>query len=325
MKTITITSVLLMLLTSSQVHSQEKKEPRGKAIVEIYTNFHSGFGAARNDRGFELERSYIGYQYHWGHSITVKGVIDVGVSDVVDGYQNIAYIKNALISWNAGAFTLNGGLITNTQFNYQENFWGYRYMKMVLQDYYKFASSADLGLSASYKFADWISMDAIVVNGEGYKKIQKNSGLQYGIGATLTPINSLTMRLYGSINERAEKSLENINIYAAFLGYKREKFSIGAEYNRIENMSNIKNHHLDGVSIYSTIKIADKVNGFLRYDNLWSKDGWNSAKDESTYMAGVEYRPCRYVKIAPNFRYDQAKGAAIKDRCMAYINCFFGF
>ena len=95
-----------MLLTSSQVHSQEKKEPRGKAIVEIYTNFHSGFGAARNDRGFELERSYIGYQYHWGHSITVKGVIDVGVSDVVDGYQNIAYIKNALISWNAGAFTL---------------------------------------------------------------------------------------------------------------------------------------------------------------------------------------------------------------------------
>ena len=30
--------------------------------------------------------------------------------------------------------------------------------------------------------------DAIVVNGEGYKKIQKNDGLMYGIGATITPI-----------------------------------------------------------------------------------------------------------------------------------------
>lgn len=320
-----IAGFLACIATMVQAQETESKKTQGKAIIQVFGNFHAGFGSENENRGFELDRSYLGYQYSIGKSLEIKAVMDVGKSRDVGDLQRIAYIKNAQIKWKSGDFTLHGGLISTTSFKVQEDFWGYRYMKMVLQDYYKFASSADLGLSASYKFADWISMDAIVVNGEGYKKIQKNSGLQYGIGATLTPINGLTMRLYGSINERAEKSLENINIYAAFLGYKREKFSIGAEYNRIENMSNIKNHHLDGVSIYSTIKIADKVNGFLRYDNLWSKDGWNSAKDESSYLAGVEYRPCRYVKIAPNFRYDQAKGAAIKDRCMAYINCFFGF
>lgn len=321
-------SILLLSLSlalASTASAQQSDSPKGKAIINVFGNFHTGFGSANDDRGFELDRSYLGYQYTFDNGLSFKAVMDVGKSSDVGDLQRIAYIKNAQVSWTNGRLSLNGGLISTTSFKVQEDFWGYRYMKMVLQDYYKFASSADLGLSLSYKFADWLSMDAIVVNGEGYKRLQKADGLQYGVGATLTPAKGLALRLYGSINEKSESALENINIYALFAGYKHERFSIGAEYNRVENMNNVKDQNIDGVSFYSTIKLGGKLNGFLRYDNIFSKDDWNAAKDEVTYMAGVEYRPCKYVKISPNLRYHEAKTAVGEDKLMAYISCYFGF
>lgn len=320
-----LAGLLACIGITAQAQNATADEPKGKAIINVFGNFHTGFGAENDKRGFDMERSYFGYQYSFDNGISIKAVIDVGKSNDVDDLNRIAFIKNALVSWKHNRLTLNGGMISTTSFKVQEDFWGYRYMKMVLQDYYKYASSADLGLSATYKFADWISADVIIVNGEGYKKLQVKDGLQYGLGTTLTPTKGLTIRLYGSINERPDQTMENINIYAAFVGYKREKFSIGAEYNRIENMSNVKNHNLDGVSLYSTIKLAHKLNGFLRYDNIWSKDDWNAAKDEATYMAGIEFHPCKYVKITPNFRYHQAKGADVKDQYYLYVSCFFGF
>lgn len=301
-----------------------ENESKGKPIIQVYGNFHSGFGAANDDRGFELDRSYLGYQYKLNKSIEFKAVMDVGQSSDVDDMHRIAYIKNAQVKWTTGRLTLNGGLISTTGFKVQEDFWGYRYIKKVMQDQYGYGSSADLGLSLSYRFADWISADVMVANGEGYKKIQKNDGLQYAVGATLTPCKGLTLRLYGSMNEKSKSSEKDSYVYAIFAGYRHSRFSIGAEYNRIENMKHVDNHHLDGVSAYATVVCHPKLKAFVRYDNLFSKNDWNLGKDEATYTAGVEYRPCKYIKIAPNFRYHEAKAADVKDRYMAYISCSFG-
>ena len=147
---------------TAQAQDAKVEEPKGKAIVQVFGNFHSGFGETNNDRGFELERSYLGYEYKLVDGLSVKGVMDIGKSSDVSDYQRIAYIKNAMVSWKKGNFTLNGGLISTTQFNFQEKFWGYRYIMKSFQDEYKFGSSADLGLSASCKFADWVSADAII-------------------------------------------------------------------------------------------------------------------------------------------------------------------
>ena len=165
-----------MTCLTSFVSAQETDEtPKGKAIIQVFGNFHSGFGQDNDNRGFELDRSYLGYQYDLGKGLQIKGVMDIGQSNDVSDYHRIAYIKNAQISWKTGKFTLNGGLISTTQFNFQEKFWGYRYIMKSFQDQYKFGSSADLGISASYQLADWISADAIIVNGEGYKKSKRTT------------------------------------------------------------------------------------------------------------------------------------------------------
>ena len=309
------------------VQAQEVKtdEAKGKAIVQIFGNFHAGFGDHNNDMGFELDRSYLGYEYKLVDGLTVKGVMDIGMSKNVDDYHRIAYIKNAMISWKKGNLTLNGGLISTTQFNFQEKFWGYRYIMKSFQDQYKFGSSADLGLSVSYKFADWISADAIVVNGEGYKKIQVNDGLNYGLGVTLTPVKGFQIRLYGGFNNSGTEGKANTVNMAALAGYKHDKFTIGAEYNHMLNSTYTKGNEQFGYSLFGSVKVAKYADIYARFDDLYSNNDWNIAKDERAAILGAQFKLGKYVKIAPNFRMSIPKADGAKNAYSAYINCYFGF
>ena len=326
MKTKVILAGLLACIgITAQAQDVKTEEPKGKAIVQVFGNFHTGFGAENDDRGFELERSYFGYEYNFGNGLSAKAVMDIGKSSDVSDYQRIAYIKNAMVTWKKGGLTLNGGLISTTQFNFQEKFWGYRYIMKSFQDEYKFGSSADLGISAAYKFADWVSADAIIVNGEGYKKIQKNDGLNYGLGVTLTPVKGFQIRLYGGLNESGEDNKKDIANLAAFVGYKHEKFTIGAEYNQMWNASYTDGADQNGYSIFASAKLSKIADIYARFDDLYSKNDWNIKKDECAAILGAQFKLGKYVKIAPNFRMSIPKAEGAKNGYSAYVNCYFGF
>ena len=326
MKTKVIMAGLIACIgITAQAQDAKVEEPKGKAIVQVFGNFHSGFGANNDDRGFELERSYLGYEYKLGDGLSVKGVMDIGKSSDVSDYQRIAYIKNAMVSWKKGDFTLNGGLISTTQFNFQEKFWGYRYIMKSFQDQYKFGNSADLGISAAYKFADWVSADAIIVNGEGYKKIQKNNGLNYGLGLTLTPVKGFQVRLYGGLNESGQDGKSDVVNMAAFAGYKCDRFTIGAEYNHMLNASNTKGNDQFGYSAFASVKVAKNADIYARFDDLYSKNDWNISKDEQAAIIGAQFKLGKYVKVAPNFRMSMPKADGAKNEYSAYVNCYFGF
>ena len=324
-KNVILAGLLACMGITAQAQDAKTDEPKGKAIVQVFGNFHTGFGAENDDRGFELERSYLGYEYKLNKNLTVKGVMDIGKSSDVSDYHRMAYIKNAMISWKTGNLTLSGGLISTTQFNFQEKFWGYRYIMKSFQDQYKFGSSADLGISATYKFADWLSADAIIVNGEGYKKVQKNDGLNYGLGTTFTPAKGLQIRLYGGLNESGEQGKENIVNMAAFAGYKSDKFTIGAEYNKMWNASYKESQDQYGYSVFASAKLDKKTEVYARFDDLCSKDDWNKAKDEQAAILGAQFKLGKYVKMAPNVRMSMPKADGLDNRYSAYINCYFGF
>jgi hypothetical protein len=324
-KTMIMAGLLACMGITAKAQDTKSEEPKGKAIVQVFGNFHTGFGAENDDRGFELDRSYLGYEYKFGNGLSVKGVMDIGKSSDVSDYQRIAYIKNAMVSWKTGNLSLYGGLISTTQFNFQEKFWGYRYIMKSFQDQYKFGSSADLGISATYQFANWISADAIIVNGEGYKKLQKNDGLNYGLGVTLTPVKGLQIRLYGGLNESGEDGKKDVANLAAFVGYKHEKFTIGAEYNQMWNASFKDDAGQNGYSIFASAKLSQVTNLYARFDNLYSQNDWNISKDESAAILGAQFKVGKYVKIAPNFRMSMPKADGANNSYTAYINCYFGF
>ena len=324
MKATGFIAAALLLFTGIGAQAQEmENEPKGKAIVEIYTNFHSGFGVVNDDRGFELDRSYLGYEYTFGKGVSVKGVLDIGQSKDIDDYHHFAYIKNALIKWEIGRFTLQGGMIGTTQFNYQEKFWGYRYIYKSFQDQYKFGSSADLGISASYRIAKWIEADVIIANGEGYKLIQVDNGLLYGVGTTIKPFKGMSIRLYASLNEGTKGEKDIIN-YAMFAGYKHKYFSLGVEYNIMRNNRRIEGQNLYGFSMYASGSINSWFDLYARADGLMSGDDWNKEKDEVAIITGAQFKLGKYVKIAPNFRMSIPSAENQKNRYYAYISCYFG-
>lgn len=326
MKTKVIMAGLLACIgIGAQAQTTQTEEPKGKAIVQVFGGIHADFDSDAYNVGFQLDRSYLGYEYNFGNGLSAKAVMDIGKSSDVSDYQRIAYIKNAMVSWKHGGLTLNGGLISTTQFNFQEKFWGYRYIMKSFQDEYKFGSSADLGISVAYKFADWISADAIIVNGEGYKKIQINNGFNYGLGLTLTPVKGFQIRVYGGMNDSGEEGKKSTANLAAFVGYKHEKFTIGAEYNHMWNASYTEGADQNGYSLFASVKLSKIADLYARYDDLYSKDNWNIAKDESTAILGAQFKLGKYVKIAPNFRMSMPKAEGATNLYSAYINCYFGF
>lgn len=307
--------------------AQEAKQteaPKGQAIVQVFANAHTGFGANNDKRGFTLDRSYLGYAYKLPGNLTVRAVFDIGKSSQVDDYHRVAYVKHADLSWKKDQWTLNAGLISTTQFKYQEGVWGYRYVEKSFQDAYGFGRSADLGLSVAYNIAPWISADAIIVNGEGYKKIQVNDGLNYGLGFTIKPAKGLSVRLYGGLNEASTAQGKDIVNLAAMVGYVAPAFRVGVEYNWMSNSGYRADAHRSGLSLYAAAKVAKHTQLFARYDDVYSKNDWNKGKDAATAMLGAEFKLGKYVKLAPNLRLAMPKADGAKDACSAYVNCYFG-
>lgn len=319
-KRMILTSLFACIGFSAQAQESKNEETKSKVIFQVFGNFHTGFAAQNDVRGFELDRVYLGYEHNLGKGLSLKGVIDMGAK--TDDYERIAYIKYAQVCWKKGDWTLNGGLISTNQFHLLEKFWGYRYIYKSFLDQYKFGSSADLGISVAYKPAKWISLDAIVANGEGYKKIQYKDGLLYGLGATFTPAKRWTLRAYAEINEQPEA--KHVINYTVFAGYKHDIGSIGAECNYMQNNKGIENHDKSGLSVYGTIKINRWSEIYARYDYLTSKNDWALTTDEGVLLVGTQFKLSKYVKIAPNFRItmpEEDRGKAYS----AYLNCYFGF
>ena len=296
-------------------------EPKGKAIVSVFANYNMAMQNGVSKCGFQLDRTYLGYQYSLGNGLELKAVMDIGKPSSVDDYHYVAYIKNAQVSWKHKGLALAGGMISTTQFNMQEKFWGYRYIYKSFQDQYKFGSSADLGLMVAYKFADWVSADAIMTNGEGYKKVQGDLGFQYGLGLTFMPVEGLSVRLYGGLNDATAEGKLDVYNYAAFVGYKNKAFSLGGEFAMMQNSGNVEHRNQLGCSVYGSVKAHKMVDVYARWDMLTSNDGWNAAKDEQAVIAGAQVKLGKYVKVAPNFRMTIPKEG--ESKYMAYVSCYF--
>ena len=109
------------------------------------------------------------------------------------------------------------------------------------------------------------------------------------------------------------------------MGYKHEKFTIGAEYNYMMNASNKEDADQSGYSIFASVNLPKNISIYARFDDLYSNNDWNIAKDESAAILGAQFKLGKYVKIAPNFRMTMPKADGEKNSYSAYVNCYFGF
>ncbi len=303
--------------------STEEFKPNGKPLALIFSNFRYTAEDGDTWGRFQIRRAYLGYEYNFSSNWYAKAVLDVGNPDDGGRYEFSAFLKNAYFRYKKNKFSASFGMVSTTQFKVSEKIWGYRYMLKSHQDAYRYSSSADLGFVLTYKFADFISADFAVYNGEGYQKLEADSVLRPALGITVNPIKDITARIYLDVmgDEVKQQSL------AGFLAYTGEKLTVAGEYNYQKDFRMREGQDIYGMSFYATYKASNKIKVFARYDSIDSStlDGedqpWQVGRDGDLIMAGLEFAPIKGVKLTPNIRNWSYAEAGRSNRVDLFLNC----
>jgi hypothetical protein len=323
MKKILISALSLMFVSltisaQNSSNSQDSFKPSGKPIVTVFSDFANTSSNGNSNNAIELSRAYFGYGYNFSQDFSGKVVFDIAnnaaAGTTAPGVSAFtAFLKNAYAEYSHGIVKANFGLIGTTMFSLQESTWGKRYMYKSFQDNYGFGNSADLGASVKLQFIPEVSLDLAVFNGEGYKKVQADSTMQFAAGLTLQPIKNLYVRAYYDYLNKQSYLTSKVaqTSFNVFVGYKSDKGTLAAEYNTQNGNKNTTDHNLSGLSVYGTLPFAGQFTAIARFDDLMSSKvgtatiGWNTATDGQVYMAGVEYAPVKGIQITPNVRYSK--------------------
>ncbi len=311
---------IIFLLNANLCLAQDTTafKPSGKIIARGFMDYSTGFGNANDQKGFDITRAFLGYNYKITKSLQTQVILDGAAGKTSsDGLE--VYLRNAFINWNDNNFNINIGLIGLMQFSVQEKYWMHRYVQKSFQDLNKMAPSVDLGISAEYKFNSFISADLTLTNGEGNKKVKKDNTMRYAAGLSLFPTSNTIFRIYGDYYNKDESQYDKLPDGVAnaeykdqytlslFAGYQDKILSGGVEYNKVYNKGFIDKKNYDGYSAYLSGKIKDKWRAFARYDIQDSSapdnflTPWNNL-DGQLMMIGVEFQPLKQLKISPNFR-----------------------
>lgn len=280
----------------------------GKVYGKIFSNFHTQIGYGNNATAFEIRRAYFGYEKKLSKYFEANVKMDIGSPEDLSPYSLIrryAYFKNAYLKYSNKKLTTHFGIIDILHFRMQEKYWAHRYIEKSFADKYRFGVKADLAWQVIYDWADWISTDFTLMNGEGYTKLQADNTLKAGAGVSVFPLKNFVTRIYYDLS--AKSIIEST--LAAFIGYKIEnKVIAGIEYNYKFNEDYKENYNRFGYSAYLSYYVLKKLQIFGRFDKVLSNklenedNPWNLARDGSKIIAGIEYSPIKNVKLALDYQ-----------------------
>lgn len=311
--------LILFAFLYLEIKSQENRKqtfiPSGNIITRGFFDYSTNFD---DNSGFDITRAFLGYKYNISPNLSGQVIIDGAAGSTSDNRLE-PYIRNAFLTWKDKKFEVNAGMTGLLQFSLQESYWMHRYVLNSFQDLNKMAPSVDLGITGEYDINGFMSVDASFTNGTGYKEVRKSGSKRYAVGVTINPIKNIVFRIYSDIYNESKDLRGNLpedvlnSVYknqytlSLFAGYRNDIISGGIEYNKVYNKDFIEDKNYFGYSFYTSIKVSPKIRAFARYDITDSDipstfvSQWNNS-DGQLIMGGIEYRPLKQIKIAPNLR-----------------------
>jgi hypothetical protein len=324
-------SVYIIMLLGWQIICSQTVNPTGHAIAELFTDFHLNLNDTSNTTGFDINRAYLGYNFHPDSHFSGTIIINPGnPEDLAPGSEprRYTYIREASICYSTEKLKLYFGITGTRLFNFQQKFWGKRYVANTYQSLNGYGYVADLGIALDYQINDIVKADITIMNGEGYSNIQLDNSIRTAAGFTITPASNLAFRLYGDIT-RVNSLWQPM--FIGFAGFKNDKLTIGAEVTYKSNLDLNRGHHAWGISGTGAINLSEKTEVFARYDYSSSVIApeevrrWNYLNDGNFFITGIQHTFNEYVKIALDYQgtnpydSDRRKSEAI------FINAVFKF
>ena len=302
---------------------------KGKPIVEIFTDFHYNLDDTSKTTGFGLNRAHIGYNYTPAGNFSALIILNIGSpDDLPEGAvpKRYAFFREASVAYTRDKLTVNFGMVSTRIFDFQQGFWGKRYLGPEFQATYGYGSVADLGIVMDYRLSDIMKIDLSLLNGKGYTNIQPDNSLKAAMGFTITTPNKVAVRLYGDIM-RPFGTWQSTLI--AFAGFKNKFMSLGAEASYKNNLDLTKGHNAWGISATGSVYLNEKSEVFARYDFAASvivpdsELQWDYEKDGTYLIGGIQHIFSDNLKIALNYRRTNPYNPGKQSTNAFYINAVF--
>lgn len=324
-------SLLFVLSVSWQALFNQTVTPQGRPIAEIFTDFHYIFNDTAIRTGFDLNRAHLGYNFKPEGDISGTIIVTVGNPlDLAEGSKprRYAYFREASILYSKNKLNLFFGIVNTRIFDFQQKFWGKRYLGPEFQSLYGYGSVADLGVVMDYKINDIVKVDLSLLNGEGYTNIQVDNSLKSTVGITISLPGRIYFRQYADFMK-----LENIwqVTFITFAGIKREIVSFGAEASFKSNIDLTKGHNVWGISATGSLFPDRKYELFTRVDysasvHLTGEElQWDYKLDGVYLISGVQRNFTDNIKLALNYRGVFPYNPEKDNTSAIYLNALFRF
>ena len=306
-------------------------ENSGGPTAEIFTDFHYNAGKPGKTTGFSVNRSYFGYKYIADEYLSATLKVEIGTpEDLAAGSKprRYAYYREASINYLKEKLSITFGITGTRLFDYQQKFWGKRYLANTYQSLNGYGFVADLGIVTDYKFSDKVEADFTLMNGEGYSNIQLDNNLKSSLGLTITPVKELAFRVYSDLMKQSEVWQ---NTLIGFAGFKNDFFTFGAEISYKTNLDLTRGHDAWGISGTGAISLTKKIEFFTRYDYSTSVIApgdlteWNYQKDGTFLISGFQYTFNKIVKVALDYQAGYPVDASRSSSKLLFLNALFKF
>jgi hypothetical protein len=314
-----------------QVIYSQTPEVTGKPIAELFTDFHYNLKDTTKTTGFGLSRAYVGYNFQSVNNFSGSVIMNIGSADELSAgsvSRRYAYFKYAFISWKKDKLNLSLGITGTHLTEFQQKFWGKRYIADTFLSLNGYGYVSDLGFALEYKFNDIWQADFTLMNGEGYSKLQLDNNLKTSAGINITPRKQLAIRLYGDISKPHGTWQYTL---VGFAGFKNDLITIGGEASYKSNMDMTTGHNSWGISWTGAITVLKNTELFARYDYSTSVAGigdnyhWNYLKDNDFAVLGVQYTFNQNVKLALDYQSKFPYSAEEQISNQIFLNALFKF
>jgi len=243
----------LLLSVTSLAHAgdkpAEKADDKPKPEVEVGGMIFAHYGVnltdgAENFNEFAIDRAYLTAKAkitpHLGARLTLDAdrmkpvETDTGAFTYDTKYR--IFLKHAYLEWKdfAPGMKVRAGMTDTPYQPLADQFWDHRYVEKGLADEQGLVSTSDLGISIGGTHAkglvDWT---AGVYNGEGYSKIEVDSGKSIEARLTIDPLargEKFQLPLTGFVDYHMNQDADPTITYVGAAGFKMPYVWVWGEY-----------------------------------------------------------------------------------------------
>jgi hypothetical protein len=264
--------------------------------------------------GFWFRRIYFTYDNQLADNLKMRLRFETNSpGEFLESHVLTPYIKDAWLNYKLGGVghELIAGLQPSPTFSKIMDIWGYRVLEKPAVDLQKFASTRDLGvaLQGNLNRSKTLSYHIMYGNGSA-NKAEVNRGKIIYTQFGLKPAKGLYIELYADY-ETGNEDKRNYMLQT-FASYTADWGRIGIQYASLHNKSDDDKETLDLFSIFSVLRISEKMEAIVRYDKMLDP---NPQADKIPYLrfspdapsnliiGALSWHAAKKVWIIPNIKY----------------------